>query len=270
MAKTKKGKNTKQATKRNISDIFIVVAALISFIAVFFLLLLILYNNFVTKIVYDTDIEEKYRDYWKYSFGEYKFDYHDESNSSGDGFNITKTITRHYDFYYEDINGSSSKLEVSSYNYDDKLEEHLEKELEENVNDKLSLLFYDYIYNGMRKEIKRNYSTTSVTHSKLDESIKYSDPTKGIRFSKLDFSNLDENNIKMINIETHISIFQKYEENDSSNIKGEFFELFKIFLKNGDYNNMTIKAVFRYNDYIEESFLLTYNGTDFELVKLNS
>ena len=229
--------NKKKKIKRIISKIVIAIIVIISVsFLIYFPSLLVTH----TYEEHNMDLEKEYREYLKYSLGDYHFNYRTvESDHSWGPFNHETTRYREYTFYYNDINEEFRSVELSNYNNC----KYVEKDIIEETENMLSEQIRNYLFSLTESELKEkgNYGyfyDVDVNTDRNDSSIPISDPNKGLKLKDISFNNLGQNNLN-ISVSIEMSMYSWNNDKDKLEIiKNKIINAVKDFILNADYNNI--------------------------------
>ena len=160
------------------------------FIAIVFFVCRMCKTGCVKVIWYDTDIEEKYRSYWEYSLGDYRFErvVEDDNGAGSGGFSVHKWYK--YIFYYADVNGEERCITPSTYCIDD-FNEKLLQCVEDVFEEEARLIFMNRTFAEM-EGVTAKYNSFYCEAEIIDEKIDLYDSNKGLKFSELNFYNFKQ------------------------------------------------------------------------------
>ena len=207
------------------------------------------------------DVEREYRDFWKYSLGDYTYNYEkkDDNGSNGSGGFRTEEWYE-YTFEFKDINNRSRNITLSnSHSNVWTMEDNLKYAIEVFLNEELETIFESRSFQSVKGLRWLDIDNCSV--ERKDSSIDWFDSKKSIKFKDLSLETLKENNLK---VEIDTRIFLDGNIAGYPNLKQILIDNFKFIFDKYGYSNISFKFIIDPSeDWYDTFYYLDYDGINY-------
>lgn len=147
---------------------------------------------------FEFDIVEKNKEYFDYSLGEYTYSYVEAGTECKSFIGTTydcEEIERRYTIKY----GNDEEIKIRTSNdFENSIEYMIESIIKEKFRNEIENEILENYQNNNLNEKKFSNPKITFDYKKINDSIKVTNPSKGVKINGLQLSNMKENNLKGI------------------------------------------------------------------------